>query len=150
MARKAVASASTPSTLKKSASSGGQKTLHGFFSKTPSATPSSTLPSRSTPTSKTTPSLKGRLSASSSASQLTPVPSSDAPEAEEDELETKASRPASAKGLPSPVSADEGQTHGDGELSAFGTPSRRVSTPTMSCTQSLILRVGEEEVYQLC
>jgi hypothetical protein len=68
---------------------------------------------------------------------LTPVPSSDGPEPEIEDYSSKASSPP-AKGLPSPVSADEGQTNGLDEQNARGTPSRRVLHPRPSCdTRSL-------------
>jgi DNA mismatch repair protein MSH6 len=136
------ASASTPTTstpaLKKSTSSTqnmkNQKTLHGFFQKTPNAgSTASTLPERSSAASKTTGSLKSKLLARTPSSQLTPAPSSDGPEEQEnvpvDMLTKESSVPG--RGLPSPASSAndelEGQTNGaTEELTAFGTPSRRV------------------------
>ena len=141
-------SASTPATstpatstpvLKKSTSSTqnmkNQKTLHGFFQKTPntSSTPS-TLPERSLTASRTNGSLKSKMLGRTPSSQLTPAPSSDGPEEQEEtpsEAVTKES-PFLRKGLPSPVSSAndglEGQTNGaPEEFTPFGTPSRRVS-----------------------
>lgn len=113
----------TPSTLKKSSSSGGQRTLHGFFAKP--ATPSSTgsLPVRVSPRK---PGLNDRLSAPRRSSQLTPQPSSDAVELEEDYEETTKASQVPTKGLPSPVSADESQTNVAEEVTVNGTPSRKV------------------------
>ncbi|KAJ9640182.1 DNA mismatch repair protein msh6 [Knufia peltigerae] len=119
--------ASTPS-LKKSQSSGsGQKTLLGFFQRTPSTGSSPALPSRQ---STATPGLqkdRERSTAAYSTSSLTPVPSSDGPEPEldKDKGDDVRTSPPPAKGLPSPVSADERQTNGVGDSSARGTPSRR-------------------------
>lgn len=113
----------TPSTLKKSSSSGGQRTLHGFFAKP--ATPSSTgsLPVRFSPRKS---GLNDRLSTPSRSSQLTPQPSSDAVEPEEDHEETSKASQVPIKGLPSPVSADEGQANAVEEVTVNGTPSRKV------------------------
>ena len=125
VARKSVSSTPTPtpSTLKKSSSSGGQRTLHGFFAKP--ATPSSTgsLPVRVSPRKH---GLNDRLSAPRRSSQLTPQPSSDAVEPEEDHEETTKASQIPTKGLPSPVSADEGQTNAAEEVTVNGTPSRKV------------------------
>lgn len=136
------ASISTPTTstpaLKKSTSSTqnmkNQKTLHGFFQKTPKAdsTPSS-LPERPSAAPRSNGSLKSKLLGRKPSSQLTPAPSSDGPEEQENipvGSSTKES-PVPRKGLPSPVSSAndelEGQTNGAAEeLTAFGTPSRRV------------------------
>jgi len=105
--------------------SGGQRTLHGFFSRTPSSGSPATLPQRGPSTKTADSGLRAKLSAGPSSSQLTPAPSSDAPEPELDGGHAKAS-PDLTKGLPSPVSADEGQANGTDELTVFGTPSRRV------------------------
>lgn len=132
--------ASTPA-LKKSTSSTqnmkNQKTLHGFFQKTPNAgsTPSK-LPERSSAASRTTGSMKSKMLARTPSSQLTPAPSSDALEEQENmpkEASTKESL-VPHKGLPSPISSTndelEGQTNGaTEELTTFGTPSRRVRHP---------------------
>ena len=135
----AAAAASTPNTatpgLKKSNSSTqnvkNQKTLHGFFQKTPStgATPR-ILPERSSP--RRNGSLQSKMLGRTSSSTLTPAPSSDGPEEQENipiQTEVKSSSPR--KGLPSPVSSAnddlEGQTVGAvEELTSFGTPSRKV------------------------
>ena len=113
----------TPSMLKKTSSSGGQRTLHGFFAKP--ATPSSTgsLPVRVSPRK---PGLNDRLSAPTRSSQLTPQPSSDAVEPEQDYEETNKASQAPTKRVPSPVSADEGQTNFAEEVTVNGTPSRKV------------------------
>jgi DNA mismatch repair protein MSH6 len=135
-------SASTPATstpaLKKSTSSTqnmkSQKTLHGFFQRTPNAmsTPSA-LPNRSSAASRTNGSLKSKLLGRTPSSQLTPAPSSDGPEEQENVSNDAPMKESSVprKGLPSPVSSAndelEGQTNGGTEeLTAFGTPSRRV------------------------
>lgn len=134
--------ASTPSNLtpalKKSTSNTqnmkNQKTLHGFFQKTPN-TPStvSGLPERLSTAPKSNGFLKGKLQARTPSSQITPVPSSDGPEEQENAATAAPIKesPAPRKGLPSPVSSAndglEGQTDGlTEELTAFGTPSRRV------------------------
>lgn len=125
MARKAATStpASTPS-LKKSASSGGQKTLLGFFQRTPS-TSSPVLPPTATLSSPSATSYKPASPRSSSS--LTPAPSSDPADPEdENDNHAKNRSPSIPKGLPSPVSADERQTNGVEELNARGTPTRRV------------------------
>ena len=130
MPKGATASTPTPATLKKSSSSAGQRTLHGFFSKTPTPSTTTKLPERSSPRK---PALKDRLSAPSRSSQLTPQPSSDAIHPEEDEAQdaAKASQHAN-KGLPSPVSADGSQSNTKEEVTANGTPSRKVSlSPTL-------------------
>ncbi|KAJ9605187.1 DNA mismatch repair protein msh6 [Cladophialophora chaetospira] len=126
--------ASTPA-LKKSASSGGQKTLLGFFQKTPS-TSSPAAPTPSSVTAATPAPFKSRSKPASatSASTLTPVPSSDALEPEDEDIDTKkASLPAS-RSLPSPVSADGEQAVG--ELTSRGTPSRRVKTKKINYIES--------------
>ncbi|EHY52552.1 DNA mismatch repair protein msh6 [Exophiala dermatitidis] len=132
--------ASTPS-LKKSSSSGGQRTLLGFFQKTPSSTGSpGGLPARtattSTPAPVKLPAKSGGTT--SSGSSLTPVPSSDAaePEVDTEDDRLKASLPAAAKGLLSPVSTDEGQTNGVEELTARGTPSRRAKKKAVRYIES--------------
>lgn len=128
MAPKKSAPASTPgpATLKKAGSASGQKTLLGFFSKTPAAstgvlTPKS-LPERSSPRKN----LTNKFSTPATSSRLTPQPSSDAiiPE-DEDLVQVQASCSSSAKGLPSPVSADGSQTNGVEEHNGQSTPSRK-------------------------
>ena len=124
MAKKpGVSSTPTPATLKKQVSGGAQRTLHGFFSKTPTPATTAKLPDRSSPRKQN---LKNRFAAPLKNGSLTPVPSSDAiePEEEEEQDTAKASAP-SAHGLPSPVSADEGQTNGVEDVTDRGTPSRR-------------------------
>ncbi len=125
------APASTPA-LKKSTSSGStQKTLHGFFTKTPStASTTTTMPERSSP--RKNKSLQKKMIARVPSSQLTPVPSSDGPEEQEAAEATTKESSTLGKGLPSPVSSAndglEGQTNGaTEELTMSGTPSRRVS-----------------------
>lgn len=114
--------ASTPATLKKSNSSSNQRTLHGFFSKTP--TPGAT---KSTGVSTTDSSFnKSIFSDVSSISDLTPVPSSDALEPAPEDDTPKASTSESALGLLLPASADETQADAPAELTSFGTPSRKV------------------------
>ena len=136
------ASASTPTSstpaFKKSTSSTqnmkNQKTLHGFFQKTPNTTFSpSTLPERPSAAPRTNGSLKSKMLGHTPSSKLTPAPSSDGPEEQEnissELLRKEGSVPG--KALPSPVSSanDElgGKTNGaTEELTASGTPSRRV------------------------
>ena len=128
MPKKSSANPSSTPALKKTPSSGGQKTLLGFFSKTPSSGSPAALPALPAKKTATAPApLKNRSKSSGTASgsSLTPVPSSDGPQLEDEEEDIKASSPA-ARGLPSPVSADEGQTNGLDELNARGTPSRKV------------------------
>ena len=80
--------------------------------------------------------MQGRIPSS----HLTPTPSSDGPE-EEEGVPSKATTKESSvprKGLPSPVSSAndelEGQTNGAAEeLTAFGTPSRRVRSSCRTC-----------------
>lgn len=122
MAKKAANSvASTPATLKKSSSSNAQRTLHGFFSKTP--TPSTT---KSTSQSTIDSVIKPSFSHNSSFSDLTPVPSSDVAEPEEDTIVAQKGTNRSAKGPISSVPTDE-KSNGDTDgVTAFGTPSRRV------------------------
>ena len=123
---------STPS-LKKSnsntQSTKNQKTLHGFFQKTPN-TGAATLPVNSS-RNKGAP-RKSFLSQTNS-SHLTPAPSSDGLDEEQsagdhDMEESAISKP---RGLPSPISPAngivDGQTNGGAEeLTVYGTPSRRV------------------------
>jgi len=136
------ASASTPvastSALKKSTSSTqnmkNQKTLHGFFQKTPNtASTPLTLPERSSAAPRTISSLKSKMLGRTPNSQLTPTPSSDGPEEQENTPNKTAMKESSVrhKGLPSPVSSAndglEGQPNrGTEELTASGTPSRQV------------------------
>lgn len=135
MSKKNTGVASTPSgqtpTLKKIGSTGekSQKTLHGFFSKTPSTASSATaLPTRLSPR-KNNGTLKSKMLAPPSSSHLTPAPSSDAVEPEEDL--PQASQSPRLTGLPSPLSSanSQDQTKGDSDnVTAYGTPSRKVYT----------------------
>jgi hypothetical protein len=136
------ASASTPvastPVLKKSTSSTqnmkNQKTLHGFFQKTPNtASTPLALPERSSAAPKTISSLKSKMLCRTPSSQLTPTPSSDGPEEQENTPNETTVKGSSVrhKGLPSPVSSAndglEGQTNrATEEPTASGTPSRRV------------------------
>jgi DNA mismatch repair protein MSH6 len=118
--RSAPSSTPGPASLKKSGSASGQKSLLGFFSKTPTPTPSTIqkLPERTSPRKP----LGNKFTAPLKKTQLTPQPSSDAVEPEdEDAVVPEASTtPSAAKALPSPVSADgEQKSHGQ------GTPSRK-------------------------
>ena len=130
--RSAPSSTPGPSTLKKAGSASGQKSLLGFFSKTPTPTANGlpkSLPERTSPRKN----LTNKFAAPSRGSQLTPQPSSDAagPEDDEEEQEivsasAKASHSAANKGLPSPVSADEGvQSQSNGAAKGPLTPSRK-------------------------
>lgn len=133
MAKRNTDVASTPSgqvpTLKKAGSTGekSQKTLHGFFNKTPGTASSATaLPTRLSPRKKNG-SLQSKMLAPPSSSRLTPTPSSDAIEPEDDV--PKASRSPGLTGLPSPLSSanSQVQTNGDAEeITTHGTPSRKV------------------------
>ena len=115
-----------PASLKKAGSASGQKSLLGFFSKTPTpsangSTQPKSLPERSSPRKNLTNKF---TAAPSRSSQLTPQPSSDAVAPEEDEEDEEqdivsasvkashSSSSAAAKGLPSPVSADEAKVQG--------------------------------------
>ncbi|KIW98700.1 uncharacterized protein Z519_00361 [Cladophialophora bantiana CBS 173.52] len=125
--------ASTPA-LKKSTSGSGQKTLLGFFQKTPSTGSPAALPAR--PVAETpVPSKTRSKPAGKASSTLTPVPSSDALEPEDEDNTPKASLPPS-KSLPSPVSADDEQTNGREEPTCRGTPSRRAKTKKINYLES--------------
>jgi DNA mismatch repair protein MSH6 len=129
--------ASTPA-LKKPTSSTqnmkNQKTLHGFFQRTPNtASTPLTLPERSSAAPKTISSLKSKMLGRTPSSQLTPTPSSDGPEEQENTPNETTVKESSVrhKGLPSPVSSAndglEGQTNrATEEPTTSGTPSRRV------------------------
>ncbi len=78
------------------------------------------------------PGLKDRLSAPRRSSQLTPQPSSDVIEPAEEEDDTTKASHAPIKGLPSPVSADESQAKAPEEVTANGTPSRKVRPSVVS------------------
>lgn len=131
--------ASTPTStpaLKKSSSSGGQRTLFGFFQKTPSTGSPAALPAPTVATTPIASKPRPKTAGTTSGSSLTPAPSSDGPEPEIEDERTKASSPP-PKGLPSPVSTDERQTDGLDELNARGTPSRKACFSQFS-TQSTI------------
>ena len=135
--------ASLPATqtpaLKKSTSNTqnmkNQKTLLGFFLKTPtSASTTSPLPERLVTDAKKSSVLATKNFTRKSSSQITPAPSSDSLEEDANVLEQNVSKESSQskEGLPSPVSPANGepvgQTLADAEeLTAFGTPSRKVS-----------------------
>lgn len=127
MPKKNSSTPAAPPSLKTSTSSGAQKTLFGFFQKTPSTGSPVALPARLPDTTPVPSKSRSKSARTTTWSSLTPVPSSDTidPEHEDSNHDTKASLPPS-KSLPSPVSADEGQTNGLDELTARGTPSRRV------------------------
>jgi DNA mismatch repair protein MSH6 len=154
----------TPSTpaLKKSTSNTqnmkSQKTLHGFFQRTPRAdsTPS-TLPERSSTAPRGNSSLKSKLSGRALNSQLTPAPSSDGPEEQENIAVAASTKecPVPRKGLPSPVSSAndglEGQTDGAAdELATFGTPSRRVRLRMQPLSDFRLIAIGQDEENELC
>ena len=160
MARGSIVSASedlspanpTPA-LKKSSSSmqntKNQKTLFGFFQKTPSTASStpSTLPQTLPTISRKKNAPQTNRFTRTNSSNITPAPSSDAfdengngPE-EEDQLKES---PRSREGLPSPVSSTNGglvgQTIRDSEeLTAFGTPSRKVSYSCLRLTAGMLI-----------
>ena len=115
-----------------------QKTLFGFFQKTPTADSSaSTLPETLSLKSRKNHALQANSFVRTNSSNITPAPSSDAFDEdgnspEEDSLKESL---RSKDGLPSPVSSTngglDGQTVPDAEeLTAFGTPSRKVSALT--------------------
>ncbi|KAK5024112.1 DNA mismatch repair protein msh6 [Exophiala sideris] len=138
MPKKSAANPASTPALKKTPSSGGQRTLLGFFSKTPSSgSPAGlpALPAKKTTTNPALPKNGSKATGRTSGSSLTPVPSSEGPEPEYEDEDIKASSPP-ARGLPSPVSADEGQTNGLDELNARGTPSRRAKHKTISYVES--------------
>lgn len=127
--------------LKKSSSSmqnmKNQKTLFGFFQKTPTTASSASFAS---PQTLPTISRKNNLPqtnrfARTKSSNITPVPSSDALDEDgnsPDKEDTLKESSRSREGLPSPVSSTNGALVGQAvqdseELTAFGTPSRKVS-----------------------
>ncbi|RMD44286.1 hypothetical protein DV735_g888, partial [Chaetothyriales sp. CBS 134920] len=128
MAKKAGV-ATTPSTAKK------QTSLHGFFTKTPTPAPPAKLPDRSSPRKPTT--LQDKFSAPARKAALTPLPSSDAVEPEDEPGLLEASALA-GNGLPSPASGDGGQTGGvvDAAAARQGTPSRRTKQKHTSYQES--------------
>lgn len=125
--------------LKKSSSNTqnvkNQKTLLGFFQKTPNtASSTSPLPDRPSTASRKHGILQGRRVARTSSSQITPAPSSDAVDEDDNASREKTTKESCRpeEGLPSPVSSANGelvrQTTADAEeFTAFGTPSRKVS-----------------------
>ncbi len=135
--------ASLPATpipaLKKSTSNTqnmkNQKTLFGFFQKTPhTASSTSSLPNRLATNARKSSVLATKNFARSSSSQITPAPSSDALDEDDKVSEQNVSKEClrSKEGLPSPVSSANGESVGQTvadaeELTAFGTPSRKVS-----------------------
>ncbi|KIW72163.1 hypothetical protein PV04_00382 [Phialophora macrospora] len=138
MAKKGTSTPAATPGLKKSSSAGGQRTLLGFFQKTPSSSSPAAPSARSAAPASTPVPSKSRSKpvSTASGSTLTPVPSSDALEPEDEEVHaTKASLPP-AKSLPSPVSADGEQTNGTEELTSRGTPSRRVKTKKINYIES--------------
>lgn len=140
-----VATAQTPETptpaLKKSTSNTqnvkNQKTLLGFFQKTPTTVSStSTLAERLPTTSRKNGVGQSKNFSRANSSHITPAPSSDALNEDDDiqsgGVQKESSR--STEGLPSPVPSANGeimrQTLAEAEeLTAFGTPSRKVANP---------------------
>lgn len=116
-----------------------QKSLLGFFQKTPNTASSiSTLPERLPSVSKKNGVLHGKSLTQAKGYQITPVPSSDALDDEDDSSQQNVSKESSwsNEGLPSPVSSANGKSLGQtaadaDELTAFGTPSRKVSYPRL-------------------
>lgn len=106
-----------------SSSSGQQRTLLGFFSKTPSTGKSVKLPERTSPRKPVT---KPSFDRQTTASSLTPAPSSDAPSPEPN-TGKRDQASATPKGLPSPASTDNSQSNDINGVTSSGTPSRRVS-----------------------
>jgi DNA mismatch repair protein MSH6 len=125
--------------LKKSTSSSqnmkNQKTLLGFFQKTPNtASSTSTLPERLPTVRRNDTVIKDKGSSRTKSSQVTPAQSSDALDEDDGASEERGVKESSRsnEGLPSPVSSANGelvrQTGSDAaELTALGTPSRKVS-----------------------
>ena len=130
----------TPSLRKSNSStqsSKNQKSILGFFTKTPSVVASQSPTADGSDSRSTT--IPSALSLSKTSgkhrrpSQLTPLPSSDAPEELSDAEDQEAAVIESEQtiGLPSPDASANGDVKGKGgevatELTAFGTPSRRV------------------------
>jgi DNA mismatch repair protein MSH6 len=149
---RAAHSPATPTTtLKKSTSNTqnmkNQKTLLGFFQKTPNtASSTSTLPDRPSPASRKKAGLQGRSFVRANGSQITPVPSSDALDEDDNTAQQNISKESSrsTEGLPSPVSSANGelggQTMADAEeLTNCGTPSRKVSQPRFLYLQNKLI-----------
>jgi hypothetical protein len=160
---RAAQSPATPTpALKKSTSSTqntkNQKTLLGFFQKTPNtASSTSTLPDRPSPASRKKGGLQARSFVHANSSQITPVPSSDALDEDDNSAQQNVSKESSrsTEGLPSPVSSANGelvgQTTADAEeLTNFGTPSRRVSQLRFLYLQRQAdMQLGQEENVEL-
>lgn len=112
-----------------------QKTLLGFFQKTPNtASSTSSLPNRLVNDARKSSVLATKNFTRSSSSQITPAPSSDALDEHDNISEQNVSKEGSRskEGLPSPISSANGEFFGQTvadaeELTAFGTPSRKVS-----------------------
>lgn len=131
-----------PPDLKKSSSSqtvkSGQKSILGFFQKAPSSTvsqksfdPNPKLPERSISSTKSKSVPKQSFSAPKPAQDLTPVPSSDAVDAENEEDQEDVTVGANkSNGLPSPVTPADATTETkakDMDFTSFSSPSRKVS-----------------------
>ncbi len=114
-----------------------QKTLFGFFQKTPStASTTSSLPDRASTVPRRKGGLRNKSLSRTNSSQLTPAPSSDALDEDDTIPEQDVSKESSRshKGLPSPVPSANGELVGQTvaeaeELTASATPSRKVSEP---------------------
>lgn len=145
-------SATQTPTLKKSSSNSqnmkNQKTLLGFFQKTPTtASTTSTFPETLPSASRKGNILQANRFARTSRSQITPAPSSDAPDEDSNNPEHDVLKESSRsnEGLPSPISSTNGghmgQTAADAEeLSSFGTPSRKVGCQTRQLFEDLLIR----------
>jgi hypothetical protein len=138
-ARAVAALPATPTpALKKSTSNTqnmkNQKTLLGFFQKTPNTTSSaSDLPESLSAVARKKPLLQKKSVLRHSGSHITPTTSSDALDEDDNTPECNLSKESSRsrKGLPSPVSSANSELGGQTiaeteELTAFGTPSRKV------------------------
>jgi DNA mismatch repair protein MSH6 len=142
-ARAAAPLPATPTpALKKSTSNTqnmkNQKTLLGFFQKTPStASSTSTVPEPLSVVARKKPMLQKKSVLRHSGTHITPTPSSDALDEDDNTAECNVSKESSRskRGLPSPVSSANGELGGQTvadaeELTTFGTPSRKVRYPT--------------------
>ncbi|RVX68476.1 hypothetical protein B0A52_07899 [Exophiala mesophila] len=146
MAKKTAATPVSTPALKKSTSSGGQKTLFGFFQRTPSTSSPVLPPAAPTPEPSAVKDSKQALLRSSSS--LTPAPSSDAVDPDEHDKDAKPSSPSPPKGLPSPVSADGRQANGGEELTARGTPSRRARNKVVRYIESDSEGTDNDDVFK--
>ncbi|KIW72164.1 hypothetical protein, variant [Phialophora macrospora] len=119
MAKKGTSTPAATPGLKKSSSAGGQRTLLGFFQKTPSSSSPAAPSARSAAPASTPVPSKSRSKpvSTASGSTLTPVPSSDALEPEDEEVHAT-------------------KTNGTEELTSRGTPSRRVKTKKINYIES--------------